>query len=303
MDLDDWATRHHGLITRDASQLSDAAWRRALRAGTLDQLHPLVARLPGTPRTREQVIAAAVLAAGPDALASHRSAAHLWGLPRPDGERVVDVTLPGRRRFPTLDGAVVHRPRDQEQLRPVVRAAIPCTDPIRTLLDLGAVDPRGVSGAVGVALGARLVDLEALEAALARHARQGRAGVTALRSAIDDWRIDAKPADSVLEAAMAALVDRYGLPPVDFHQRIEGWEVDFRICGTAILLECDGWTTHGLDRAQFERDRRRDDDLRAAGWIVIRLTFRSIVRRPADTARRIRRAVERWAHLPVPRDR
>ena len=38
----------------------------------------------------------------------------------------------------------------------------------------------------------------------------------------------------------------------------------------------------------------------AAGWIVVRLTYRSIVRRPAETARRLRRVVERWADLPPP---
>jgi very-short-patch-repair endonuclease len=114
------------------------------------------------------------------------------------------------------------------------------------------------------------------------------------------WSIDSRPADSVLETAMAKLVDRHDLPPVDFHPKIGGWELDFRVVGTAVLLECDGWTTHGLDRDQFERDRRKDDDLHAAGWIVVRFTYRSIVRRPAETARRIERVVARWAALEPP---
>ena len=99
---------------------------------------------------------------------------------------------------------------------------------------------------------------------------------------------------------MAELIRMHRLPAVEFHPRICGWEVDFRITGTAVLLECDGWTTHGLDRRQFERYRRRDDDLRAAGWIVMRLSYRAIVSGPADTARRIRRIVDRWSDLPAP---
>ena len=78
------------------------------------------------------------------------------------------------------------------------------------------------------------------------------------------------------------------------------WEVDFHIVDTALILECDGWSSHGLDREQFERDRVRDDDLRAAGWIVMRFTYRAIVQRASDTARRIRRAVDRWAALTPP---
>jgi very-short-patch-repair endonuclease len=82
---------------------------------------------------------------------------------------------------------------------------------------------------------------------------------------------------------------------VDFHPVIEGYEVDFRVCDTPVILECDGWTYHGLDRTNFERDRDRDADLVAAGWIVVRFTYRAIVSRPAATAQRIRAAVERWA--------
>ena len=99
--------RHHGLITLDASGLSRSAWYRAIDSGTIDQVHPFVARLPGTPRTPEQRIAAAVLAIGSGALASHRSAARLWGAVRPDADPVDLITpgsrhddRPGRRRDP-----------------------------------------------------------------------------------------------------------------------------------------------------------------------------------------------------------
>ena len=78
-DLDDWATAHHGVVSMEVSGLTRSSWYRAVRSGQLDQLHPGVARLHGTPDTAEQRIMAAVLAVGRPALASHRSAAHLWG--------------------------------------------------------------------------------------------------------------------------------------------------------------------------------------------------------------------------------
>ena len=293
-DLDDIARANHGIVTFEASGLSRSAWYRAIASGTLDQIHPLVARVPGTPDTPEQRIVAGVNAMGAPALASHRSAALLWGVPRPDSDPV-DVMLVGRRRGLHLDGVVIHRTTDRQRLAPQRRSGIPCTNILRTVIDLGAVDPGGLHAAVGHVIATNLASLGAIEAAVADHARPGRRGVVALRDAIADWSIDQKPADSVLEAVMARLIATRGLPPVEFHPIIEGHEVDFRVIGAPVILECDGWRYHGLDRTGFERDRDRDADLIAGGWIVVRFTYRAIVSRPAATAQRIRAAVERWA--------
>jgi very-short-patch-repair endonuclease len=139
-----------------------------------------------------------------------------------------------------------------------------------------------------------LASLAAIDAAAAEHAKQGRSGMVSLRDAIADWSIDDKPADSVLESIMARLIRRYDLPPVEFHPVIAGREVDFRVTDTPVILECDGWAYHGLDRATFERDRGRDADLTAAGWIVVRFTYRAITTRPKATADRILAALDRW---------
>ena len=290
MDLDRSALERHGLVTLRSSGLSRAGWYRALRAGAFEQLHPGVARLAGTPRTYRQRVAAAVMAVDrPTAVASHRSAASLWLGHEPDDDVLVDLLFAERGRTRRLDGVLVHRPTDLARLSPQRVDGIRCTNLLRTLVDLGAVDPEGVQPLLGHALSTGAVSVGAVQAALLEHARPGRGGVTALRAAVDEWVIDARPADSVLEVAFRRLVARHHLPPVEFHPRIEGWEVDFRFVGTRLLVECDGWMTHGLDRTQFERDRRRDDDLRAAGWIVSRHTYRAITRRSADTARRLRR--------------
>ena len=132
------------------------------------------------------------------------------------------------------------------------------------------------------------------------HAQRGRSGTTALRQAIDDWSLDAKPADSVLEPAMRRLVSRYGLPDVEFHARVGGREVDFRIIGTPIVIECDGWRYHGRDREQFERDRANDADFVAHGWIVLRFTYRRITSRPSEVARRIEETIARWVDARSP---
>jgi very-short-patch-repair endonuclease len=296
-ELDDWARAHHGIVTLDSTGWSRSAWYRAVAAGRIIQLHPHVARLPGTADTPEQRIVAGVAAAGPEALASHRSAARLWGIPRPPDDPV-DVIDVRSGTHAALEGVVVHRPTDRRRLVPQRRYGIPCTNILRTLADLGAVDPPAVHGAVGHVLAVRLADLTALETAVREHSQRGRPGIPALRDAIDDWSIDTKPADSILEPAMARLVARYRLPPVEFHPMVGGHEVDFRVIGTPVILECDGWAHHGLDRAGFERDRVRDAALIAAGWIVLRFSYRSITTTPGVVARRIRATTDRWRSPP-----
>lgn len=293
LDLDEHALERHGLVVKATSGVPHATWYRWIRSGRLEPLHPGVARLAGTPRTYVQRIAAAIWSAGGNAMASHRSAIHLFEAgPSATDDTPVDLILPGRSRKLQFEGVVVHRPTDHERLVPQRRSGVRCTGLLRSLVDLGAVAPDAVSGALGHVLATTEVDLHAVAAVLASHGRRGRAGVGPLRSAFDDWAIDGKPADSVLEAAFTRLVDRYELPTFEFHPIIEGWEVDFRFVGTNVIVECDGWTTHGLDRTRFERDRRRDDDLTAAGWSVHRFTYRAVTTSPADTARRLRRAVE-----------
>ncbi len=298
--LESFALEHHGLVTKHAAGavgISAASWYRALDRGLLEPVHRNVARMYGAERTTEQCIAAAVLAAGSGAMASHRSAAHLWGIRRPEDD-ALDIMLVTRRRRTRLPGVAVHRPRDLLDLNAVFRRNVRTTNILRTLCDLGAVDPKSVPEAVGHVVTSGLASPAALRGAIDRHARRGRAGVPALRDALDDWVIDGKPVDSVLEPAMQKLVNKYGLPAVEFHPIVGGYEVDFRVAGTNIILECDGWETHGRNRQRFEQHKSRDADLIALGNIVVRFTYRAITRRAAKEAERIRAIVHRWApHL------
>jgi very-short-patch-repair endonuclease len=298
--LEFFAKIHHSLVTRRAfmkSGFSERSWYRANEEGLLAPIHPGVSRLFGAPSTPEQMILAAVLAAGRHAMASHRSAARLWGIPRPASDPI-DVILSRRSREAKVTGAVVHRPRDLLDLKPSRRQHVPVTNILRTLCDLGALDASAVPGAVGHVVTTGLASPAALAAAVRRHGRRGRPGVPALRDVLDDWVLDGKPVDSVLEPAMRRLLETHRLPPARFHAMVGGYEVDFLVIDSPLILECDGWTTHGRDRATFEADRTKDAELAAIGFMVLRFTYRAIVKRPAKEAERIRRVVQRWApHL------
>lgn len=302
------AHRQHGLITthqaRD-SGTSRSAWYRAIGRGDLESVHPHVARLAARPASREQRILAAVLelrwtrsGERPElVVASHRSAAYLLGLDRPDHDPV-DVIVVGSGHARRLDGVVVHRPRVLADLIPTVRHRIPCTNELRVLVDLGAVDPAAVPAALDRFAVSRRLSRRTIEALLERHARPGRTGVTELRRALAAWPLDDGVPDSELELAMARLLREYALPPATFHPRVAGYEVDFAIEGSPVVIECDGWAHHVADRDQWEFDRDRDAALHAAGRVVLRRSRRQIVDEPAATAARIRALLERWSpHL------
>jgi very-short-patch-repair endonuclease len=288
-----FAATHHGLLRRSDALRTGMplrTWYRAIDAGLLEVLYPRVARASGSPRTRHQRVLAAVWACGPDAMASHRTSAWLWGADRPDDDPIDVICRRGNHR--AAPGIVAHHPRDRGDLGPVFRGAIRTTNPLRMLLDLGAVDPQGVGAAMEHILVSRTATPPAVVAALERHAAPGRHGIGALREAVARFPFSREVADSVLERKMLDLVRLHGLPPVQFHPIVEGLEVDFRICGTRVLLECDGRRWHEY---AFEDDRRRDQTLMAAGWIVLRFTWRQLTLSPGTTARRIRDVLAAFA--------
>jgi very-short-patch-repair endonuclease len=292
--VDRYASRHRGLLTFDESGLTRREWNAAVNRGDAELRHRNVCRLYGAKSTMEMRIEAAVLAAQPDALASHRSAALLWGAERPATDPI-DIILPQRSRRARLTDVVIHRPRDMAQLRPVWRHGIPATDPLRVLLDLGAVDPGGVDAALVRFVVDGYVTPRSVRAALVRHSQHGRHGIVALRGALDRWSLDDKPADSDLEALMGEILKTFGLPDAEFHATVGGYEVDFWIIGSNVVIECDGWSAHGADHDQFEFDRLRDADLLAKGVITQRVTWRQMVGAPRALAGRIRATLAQWS--------
>jgi very-short-patch-repair endonuclease len=288
------AARHHGLVTAAQAKafgLNRDAWYRRLRSGQLLAVHPGIARHPAHPVTPEQRILAAVLAAGPGALASHASAAHLWGAASPP--EVLDVLLPGRPGLRTIRGCRVHRPADHLDLRPSVRSGIPCVNPLRVVVDIGAVASRDdVEACVSQFLVAGLVSWPAVVAALGRHQARGHHGIGVLRSVVDGWSAGDRPPDSVLEVEVLALLRRHGVPEPAFQHPVDGYVADMAWPAHRVILEIDGWNSHGGRRA-FERDRERSLTLAAAGWTVLHVTWLQVKRQPALVARRVQDVLAR----------
>jgi very-short-patch-repair endonuclease len=89
---------------------------------------------------------------------------------------------------------------------------------------------------------------------------------------------------------MLRLCHRFGLPTPEVNATIEGYTADFVWREQRLIVETDGWEAHGT-RAAFERDRRRDADLLAAGWRVLRISYARLEREPKWLAERIAAAL------------
>lgn len=285
------AGRQHGLISLEQLRglgIDRGAAHQRVRAGRLHPVHDGVYAVGFPTLTRDRQLMAAVLACGPDAALSHRSAAELWGL-RPDERDSVDVTAPGRRgRSPR--GIDAHR-HSSLRASDVIRVrGIPCTNVERTLLDLAALVPIwGLRKAVAEAEVLRMLDHAKLRRLIQRN--RGRRGVARLRLVLDELHPQVKRTRSELERRFLRMCVRADLPSPEVNASLEidgrRLEPDFLWRDAGLIIEADGRRYHDTDSA-FQLDRRREQRLQLAGWRVSRCTWEQVEnesRRLAETIR------------------
>jgi very-short-patch-repair endonuclease len=224
---------------------------------------------------------AAVLAAGPGAALSHRSAAAILELRGTDRSKIEVITAREHTRL--IEGVQVHRSRTltRADIEPV--NGIPCTTVARTLLDLAAVvSPRALERAIEQGEIQQRLDLYALQGQIKRN--RGTVGGKRLAAALA-YYVGQAPTESELEELLHAHLRAADLPAPERQAHIDPGDgepplrVDFAWRAQRVVVETDGGRYHRTRRA-FEADRRRDQRLTLAGWRVIRITWRQLVEEP-----------------------
>jgi hypothetical protein len=131
---------HHGVIALEQARflgLGDDEREHRVSTGQLIEVHEGVYRPAGAPLSWKGALLAACWAGGFRAVASHRSAAAIYGLA--GGRRdIAEITCPRWLRA-RHDGLVVHETKALEPLDIRIVDGIPTTSPDRTLFDMGAV--------------------------------------------------------------------------------------------------------------------------------------------------------------------
>lgn len=281
------AARQWGYVQRAQllkAGLSASAIDDRVKAGKLIVEHAGVYALGY--RRREPVgrAAAAVLACGEGAVLSHGSAAVLWSM-RSRWPDPPHVTVPGDRRRPNI---TIHRCPTLEGRDVRTQRGIRCTSPARTALDLAPrMSKKDLAAAIEEGRLAGYVRRAALLEIVER--LPNHKGATRLRRTVDG--VGKAPTKSEFERAFLRFVRRYGLPTPRVNHRIAGHEADMVFEQERVIVELDGYDTHGT-RASFESDRERDAATLAAGYVTIRITWERLKSNPQREAERLLRILE-----------
>jgi very-short-patch-repair endonuclease len=261
------AGRQHGVITTgqllNAGVISSGISDR-VAAGRLHRIHRGVYAVGHPNISNEGRWMAAVLAVGEGAVLSHRSAAALWRVLPP--AEVTEVTISGSAGRKRRPGIRLHRSRTLSPADSTHQAGIPVTKPARTLADLRRVLP-------AEPFAAALRQAEYLRLPLGESV------------APDHTR-------SELESRFLALVRRHRLPRPDVNVRVDRFVVDFLWRPKRLIVELDGWRSHGTPSA-FETDRARDTRLKLLGYEVLRFTWRHVDDDGAAVVRTVRELLGR----------
>jgi very-short-patch-repair endonuclease len=259
------AESQHGVLSLEqlvALGISAEQVRQRAHAGRLHRVHRGVYAVGHAKLSKEGRWMAAVLAYGGDTVLSHRSAAELWRMLTPR-RGPVDVLVPGTSGRRQRDGIRLHRSTTLTQRQSIRRLNIPITTPARTLDDLRSC---------------------ATPDELSRARRQ--AEFLGYRTQL----APPKPVElsrSELERRFVRLCQRHHLPSPRVNAPLLGYEVDFLWPFAKLVAETDGYDGH-FGRESFEYDRRRDAKLAAAGYEVIRFTWRQVLERPGEVVAALR---------------
>jgi very-short-patch-repair endonuclease len=274
------ATKHHGVLARrqlTALGMTTAAIDHRVHTGRLIVVHRGIYAVGHAALTERGRLRAALLAAGPSAILSHRTAVALWRLTSSMPPFVeVTVTKKGPRSRP---GLIVHETRRARDVRTL--DSLPVTAPLTTLVDLAASQPRHqLERLCAEALVLKLVTEQELD----------EAGI------VDPDLV--APTRSKFERTFRGALRKSGLAqPVTGHP-IGRYTADFAWPAERVIVEADGWAFHG-NRFAFEDDRARDAHLASRGWIVIRVTWRRLRHKPMLVMVQLAQTLAQRASTPV----
>ena len=247
--------------------------------------------------TTELRAAAAISRTGPDAYASHHTAAELWGIPVPvDGlVHVTAAKLEGRNR---RRGVFTHQPLSVRGAV-TIRQGVRLSRPTQVFCELAAA---GVGLVDLVVAGDAMVKkgLATIESLRQSVDRMSGAGVRVARRAVGYVRVGV---DSAMESRLRMLLVLAGFPEPQVNVILRDfsgdWSRRFDMCYLALklIIEYDGEQHGDLDHRDSDIHRR--EELERLGYTVVPVTSLGIYRDPARTLRRVADALrEAGGHAP-----
>jgi Transcriptional regulator, AbiEi antitoxin len=268
------ATQHQLFTVQQAAAIgvSPAMVRSASDRGWVRRERQGVYVVAGAGPSRWRPVLAAAMAAGPDAVVSHGTAAsiHRFHGVIPN-EIELTIPSPGRRY---LQDVRVHRSATLLCGDVVQRSGVRVTSPVRTIIDLADRFKEPLLGAI-VDEGsiARLWTPEAIGARLDT-ARRGVAGIAGLRRVVGERTGEGHPDSRLEQRVIRVLKGRFPGYVVHHQVVLEGQviEIDIAWVEGKIAGEVDGMGTRVVSRTKFERERLRLNVLQRHGWRIVHFT-------------------------------
>ncbi len=290
------ASSQRGLVTYEqlvALGATGTIVRRRLAQRRWTKMRPGVYRIEGYPPDWHQDLLAACLATSGTALASHRAAGLVWGLPGLEPGRL-EVMVHGPR-WHRLPGVACHQSIDLPDSDRTTRDDIPVTTIDRTLIDLGRyLGFAALEEAVDDALRRGLTTIDRLAKRAIDLDRPGRRGRQVIRAVLRARDPSGRVPESIPERRLVRALRRRGLPdPVLQFDICDGphfvARVDAAYPERRLAIEYDSYEHHS-GRGQHERDLARRNRIQALGWQVFHATAAD-VRDPTDLVAAIRTAL------------
>lgn len=273
-----WAERRDGIIPHGAAEPHRTMRRARLRSGRWRTARRAVAAVNGAPRTWRQSLRAAIVAAGPEAFASHESALALYGLESiSDGLGRIELSAPLLRQI-RMDGVVAHRSGTLVEGDVVRRWEFACSSPVRTVIDMsGRLNVTVLGRLVDEMVRRRLLRVGELRERLAElRPAPGRSVVT-LRAIVAARPDGFDPGESDLESRVMRVILRHGFPRPEPQRWIRTSDrrlrPDWAYVEPMIFLEGDGFGFHRF-ASDLDRDSRRRNALVLVGWRPLTFTWR-----------------------------
>lgn len=288
------ASQHRAFTRRQAAELNFHRNRvaTAIRTGWLAEPYPGVLSMAGSRPTWRERTAAATLAGGCGAVASHRSAARLHGLDGFTRCDAVEISVSRTHRWRHVETAICHHVTPFEPSDLVSVDAIACTGLARTLADLGAVVERSEVRRALIDARRRNVSLRWLHDTVDRLHRPGPTGTGVLMRELAMIPSEGRVSDSWFEELVAQIVADPSLPPIERQfevRRADGTlvaRIDVAMPSIRLGLEAHSRQFHfGPDAEPL--DEQRDLAAAACGWELAYLGW-YVTKRPAEVVDIIR---------------
>ncbi|MEO7371335.1 MAG: hypothetical protein ABIZ69_10745, partial [Ilumatobacteraceae bacterium] len=218
-----WAERHDGLIT-NAVAFADGLTKRQLErdrdVGRLRRVRRGISVVNGAPSSWRQAVRAVLLSHDGRAAASHWTGLTILG---GGANKEIDHihVITDLRHQVALEGVICHRSGLLEQGDLLRRDGMPCTSPIRTVIDLsGPLTSAELGDVVDDFLRRKSFTLDQLRERVDRTRPAPGRSVATLRRVLCNRLPGYDPGESGLEARIARIILTNGLPRPSHQHRV-----------------------------------------------------------------------------------